>query len=342
MTVDDGHRTAVLTRMIRARVFDQSLGDEFAKQREHAKAAFGGRNSAFEDDNTEFHIPIQGNIELALGQEATPAAVCSWLTPDDYAAGTHRSHALALAKGVAMDRLLAEIYGKRTGLAGGRAGDFMLNDRDVHFENSAIMAQLTAVALGHAFAHRRRGTGGVATVFIGDGASNQGIVHETMNLAAAWGLPVVFVIEDNGYAISTTRSAASAVADLAVRAQAYGMPGVSLADRDVDDLIAAAGTAVTRARDGGGPSLLVSRTHRLAGAFEGDNQSYRPDGELEREAEDDALRAWSVLLREQGVVDAAWLEAAYTDAAVEFAEALSFAQTSPYPAADSALEGLFA
>lgn len=342
MQVEPDRRRSVLRTMIRARVFEESLGEEFAKQREHAKAAFGGRNSAFEDYNVEFRVPIQGNIELAIGQEAAPAAVCSWLTADDYAAGTHRSHALAVAKGVPVHRILAEIYGRQTGLTGGRGGDFMLNDPDVSFENSAIMAQLTSVSLGHAFAHGRRGTGGVATVFIGDGASNQGVVHESMNLAALWQLPVVFVIEDNGYAISTPRTRSSAVADLSVRAQAYGMPGRAVYDREVDELIVAAGAAVARARAGEGPSLLVSRTHRLRGAFEGDNQSYRPDGELEREEAADALWWYADLLLSQGLVDAPWLADVRARAEEEFGSGLAFAESSALPDPTTAAEGLFA
>lgn len=342
MQVEPDRRTAVLRTMIRARVFEQSLGEEFAKQREHAKAAFGGRNSAFEDYNVDFRIPIQGNIELAIGQEAAPAAVCSWLATDDYAAGTHRSHALALAKGVPAPRILAEIYGRRTGLAGGRAGDFMLNDPDVNFENSAIMAQLTSVSLGHAFAHKRCGSNGVAVVFIGDGASNQGVVHESMNLAALWCLPVVFVIEDNGYAISTPRTHSSAVGDLSLRARAYGMPGHAIDDRHVDQLISVAGIAVGRAREGLGPSLLVSRTHRLRGAFEGDNQTYRPDGELEREEANDALRWYTDLLLSEGLVDAGWVAEVTAQSEAEFESALTFAETSDLPDPTLAAEGLFA
>ena len=341
MTSDE-RRREVLRTMIRARAFEVRLGDEFAKQREHAKRAFGGRNSAFEDYNLAFRIPIQGNIELSIGQEAGPAALCSWLTPDDYAAGTHRSHSLALAKGVRPDRILAEIYGRATGLVGGRGGDFMLSDPAVSFENSAIMAQLTAVALGHAFAHTRHRTGGVATVCIGDGASNQGIVHETMNLAAAWRLPVVFVIEDNGYAISTRRDRASAVADLSVRAAAYGIPGTALDDADVDGLIAVMGQAVTRARAGDGPSLVVVRTHRLRGAFEGDNQSYRPPGELKREAGADALDRYTALLTGAAVVSRAWVDQVRAAAEDEFGQALAFAESSPDPEPATAQEGLFA
>ncbi|MBF4769362.1 thiamine pyrophosphate-dependent dehydrogenase E1 component subunit alpha [Nocardioides agariphilus] len=342
MTTTAERRIGVLRTMVRARAFEEGLGEEFAKQREHAKAAFGGRNSAFEDYNAEFHIPIQGNIELAIGQEATPAAMCAWLTPDDYAAGTHRSHALAIAKGVPIDRMLAEIYGRATGLAGGRGGDFMLNDPDSGFENSAIMAQLTAVALGHAFAHQRQRTGGVATVFIGDGASNQGVVHESMNLAALWKLPVVFVIEDNGYAISTRRKSSSAVEDLSARALPYGMPGSTTEDREVDRLISTAGEAVARARRGDGPSLLVSRTHRLRGAFEGDSQAYRPDGELEDEEASDALPAYGRLLVEEGLVDDSWIRDIRAGAEADFARALDFAESSPYPEPETAREGLFA
>ncbi|SDS53484.1 thiamine pyrophosphate-dependent dehydrogenase E1 component subunit alpha [Jiangella sp. DSM 45060] len=342
MTIDDDRRRGVLATMIAARAFEDGLGAEFAKQRAHAKGAFGGRNGAFEDHSLEFRIPIQGNIELSTGQEAGPAALCSWLTADDYAAGTHRSHSLAVAKGVAWRPMLAEIYGRATGLCGGRGGDFMLNDPSVNFENSAIMAQLTAVALGHAFAHRRSGTGGVAAAVIGDGASNQGVVHESMNLAALWRLPVLFVIEDNGYAISTPRRRSSPVGDLSVRATAYGMPGASVDDSDVDALIETFGTAVARARAGDGPSLVVVRTHRLRGAFEGDNQSYRPAGELDDETAADSLPAYAARLLAAGVVTEEWLDETRAAAAAAFDDALRFAESSPFPDAEHALEGLFA
>lgn len=342
MSSNDEQLRTVVRTMIRARIFEESLGDEFAKQREHAKRAFGGRNGAFEDHNAEYTIPIQGNIELSIGQEAAAAALCSWLNTDDYAAGTHRSHALAIAKGVRMDRILAEIYGRATGLVGGRGGDFMLNDPDVNFENSAIMAQLTGVALGHAFAHRRQSSSGIAAVFIGDGASNQGIVHEAMNLAALWALPVIFVIEDNGYAISTERARSSSVEDLAVRALAYGMPGRSLDDSSLNEIVEGFGSAVARARSGAGPGLVVVHTHRLRGAFEGDNQSYRPAGELEREARRDALALYVEDLLSRGIIDAVWLDEARSAAIREFEEGLSLAEASPYPDPATAQEGLFA
>jgi pyruvate dehydrogenase E1 component alpha subunit len=335
-------RVAVLAQMIRSRVFETRLGDEFAAQREHARRAYGGRNSAFEDYNAAYRIPIQGNIELSIGQEAGPAAVCAWLDDDDYAAGTHRSHSLALAKGVPERDILAEIYGKATGLCGGRAGDFLLNDPRVNFENSAIMAQLTAVALGFGFAAKRKGTTSIATVFIGDGASNQGVVHESMNLAAVWSLPVVFVIEDNDYAISTRARATIATGDVARRGPAYGIPSVRVPDRDTDRLIDEAGTAVGRARSGQGPSLLVIDTNRLRGAFEGDNQSYRPAGELDAASERDALPAFEGRLLTECVVSQEWVEAQYHRAGEVFDEALAFAQASPFPDAATAAEGVFA
>lgn len=337
-----GRRTHVLANMIRSRVFEERLGAEFTKQRAHAKSAFGGRNSAFEDYNTEYRIPVQGNLELSIGQEAAPSALCSWLTADDYTAGTHRSHSLAIAKGVDLNKMLAEIYGRSTGLCDGKAGDFMLNDPGVSFENSAIMAQLTGVCIGHAYVHQRHATGGVAAVFIGDGASNQGIVHETMNLAALWKLPAVFVIEDNGYAISTPRARASAVDDLSARADAYGMPGTLVDDRDVDGLIATFGTAVSRARNGDGPSLVVAQTSRLRGAFEGDDQSYRPGDELSCEHGRDALPAYTAFLIDEGVVDQSWVNGRYDTAHAEFDSALAFAESSDYPATTIATEGLFA
>ena len=339
---ETNRRTAVLAQMIRSRVFETALGEVFAAQREHAKAALGGRNSAFEDYNAGHRIDIQGNIELSIGQEAGPAAVCAWLRDSDYAAGTHRSHSLALAKGVSARELLAEIYGRETGLCGGRAGDFMLNDTQVNFENSAIMAQLTGVALGHAFAAKRRGRDDIAVVFIGDGASNQGIVHESMNLAAVWALPVVFVIEDNEYAISTPSRSTIATGDLSLRGAAYGIPAARTADRRTDELIHKAGRMVARAQAGEGPSLLVIETNRLRGAFEGDNQSYRPPGELDSAGERDALPIYADRLLADGVVTREWIEDQHRMADEQFAADLAFAEGSPFPIAETALEGVFA
>lgn len=335
-------RRDVLAQMIRSRTFEECLKKEFAAQREHAKGCFGGRNSAFEEYNREFRIPIQGNLELSIGQEAAQTAICAWLSEADYAAGTHRTHALALAKGVRTADILAEIYGKQTGLCGGRGGDFMLNDSRVNYENSVIMAQLTSVALGFAFAFKRAGSQNIATVFIGDGASNQGVVHEAMNLASAWKLPVVFVIEDNHYAISATRHASSAVSDLSLRAIGYDMPGRRIDDRSVDELIDTFGEVVTRAREGGGPSLVVVRTRRLEGAFEGDTQQYRPAGELQAEWADDSLAGYSKLLVDQGVVTQEWISGLQASAAADFAAGLEAAIAAPYPDPKSAELGVFA
>lgn len=339
---DDARRRAVLRRMIRSRAFETALGVEFEAQRDRARNAIGGRNSAFEEYNAEYRIPIQGNLELAIGQEAAPAALCEWLRTDDYAAGTHRSHALAISKGVEFYPILAEIYGREGGLCGGRAGDFMLHDVDVNFENSAIMGQLTAVALGHAFARKKQGSDAVAAVAIGDGASNQGVVHESMNLASLWRLPVIYLIEDNQYAISTHASRSSAVADLSRRALGYDMPAVRLDDRDVDELIIRFGQAVDRARRGEGPSLVVVRTRRLRGAFEGDNQSYRHAGELASEEAANALDGYERQLVASGVVEADWRDRITAEVALEFKAALRKAEASELPKPATATEGLFA
>jgi pyruvate dehydrogenase E1 component alpha subunit len=283
---------------------------------------------------------IPGEMHLSAGQEPVAAGVCAHLRPGDAVTATHRPHHFALAHGIDIDRMAAEIYGRETGLGRGRGGHMHLFDPGIHFSCSGIIAEGYPPALGQAFAFNYRGSGGVAVAVTGEGAANQGAFHESLNLAALWRLPVVFVVEDNDWGISVSRSASTAVPDNSVRAAAYGMPGIRVGDNDVEGVYSAAGEAVERARSGGGPTLIEVHTLRLWGHFEGDAQGYRP--ELADVPGRDPIPAYEARLRADEVLDEGEIARVRTQAAARVERAVQFAKDSPHPDPAQAREYVFA
>jgi acetoin:2,6-dichlorophenolindophenol oxidoreductase subunit alpha len=199
--------------------------------------------------------PVPGEMHLAAGQEPVAVGVCAHLQQADSVVGTHRPHHFAIAKGVPLDRMAAEIYGKATGLGKGKGGHMHLFDPEHKFSCSGIIGASLPPACGAALAAKKKGTNAVAVAFFGEGAANQGSFHESLNLAAVWQLPVIFVCEDNSWAISVPKTASTAIASNADRAAAYGIPGVRVEHNDALEVYEVAGEAVARARRGGGPSL---------------------------------------------------------------------------------------
>jgi TPP-dependent pyruvate/acetoin dehydrogenase alpha subunit len=244
---------------------------------------------------------IPGEMHLSAGQEPVAAGVCAHLRPTDAVTATHRPHHIAIAHGMDLDRLAAEIFGRETGLGHGRGGHMHLFDPQTHFSCSGIIAEGLPPALGQAFAFQRQDGERVAVAFTGEGAANQGAFHESLNLAALWRLPVVFVVEDNDWAISVPRAASTAIRSNADRAAAYGIPGARVEDNDVEAVYTVAGEAVARARAGEGPSLIEVHTLRLWGHFEGDAQGYRP--ELAEVPERDPIPAYAQRLIEADILD---------------------------------------
>ncbi|MEQ6901418.1 thiamine pyrophosphate-dependent dehydrogenase E1 component subunit alpha [Nocardioides sp. YIM 152588] len=271
---------------------------------------------------------VPGEMHLSAGQEPVAAGICAPLTTDDAVTATHRPHHLAIAHGVDLRAMTAEIFGRATGLGHGRGGHMHLFDPQTHFSCSGIIAEGYPPALGQAFAFRRAGTDRVAVAVTGEGAANQGAFHESLNLAARWRLPVVFVVEDNDWAISVPRDAATAIASNADRAAAYGIPGERVGN-DVEAVYAAASRAVARARAGDGPSLIEVHTVRLWGHFEGDAQGYRDD--LESAAERDPIPAYEATLLADGVLDDAAVAAVREEASALVEEAVAYAKESPIP-----------
>jgi len=282
---------------------------------------------------------VPGEMHLSAGQEPVAAGVCAHLTTDDAVTATHRPHHFAVAHGVDLEKMAAEIFGRETGLGRGRGGHMHLFDPATHFSCSGIIAEGYPPALGQAFAFKRRGTDRIAVAVTGEGAANQGAFHESLNLAARWTLPVVFVVEDNDWGISVPRSVSTAIGSNADRAAAYGIPGERV-ENDVEAVYDAAARAVARARAGEGPSLLEVHTLRMWGHFEGDAQGYRP--ELSEVSEHDPIPRYEQTLRDAGLLDDDKVDEIrrLVNTAVE--DAVTFAKSSPIPDPSTATDYVFA
>ncbi|MCQ4305302.1 pyruvate dehydrogenase (acetyl-transferring) E1 component subunit alpha [Stutzerimonas frequens] len=285
--------------------------------------------------------PIPGEMHLSNGQEPCAVGVCAHLEAADIVTATHRPHHIAVAKGVDLNEMMAEIFGKATGLSGGRGGHMHLFDGRVNFSCSGIIAEGMGPAVGAALSRQMQGKPGVAVSFIGEGAANQGAFHETLNLAALWKLPVVFVIEDNAWGISVAKASATCIKQHHVRAAAYGMPGVFVENNDPDGVFRAAGEAIERARAGGGPTLIEIETYRLAGHFMGDGETYRPEGEKDGLMKKDPIPGYRQRLIDEGVMTEAQAEDIAARARGRIDEAVEFARESPYPRPEEALEQVF-
>lgn len=286
--------------------------------------------------------PIPGEMHLSNGQEPCAVGVCAHLGPIDIVTSTHRPHHVAIAKGVDLKKMAAEIFGKKTGLSGGRGGHMHIFDPKVNFSCSGIIAQGMGPAVGAALSRKLQGKEGVAVSYIGEGAANQGAFHEALNLAALWKLPVIFVVEDNAWGISVAKTSSTAVPNNAMRAQAYGMPGQLVSGNDPVAIFSAAGEAVARARSGGGPTLLDLETDRLAGHFMGDAEAYRPKGELETLRARDPIPGLARRLQQEDGLTDADIGAIMSRARATVDEAIKFARESDYPAPEEALEKVFA
>lgn len=285
--------------------------------------------------------PVPGEMHLAAGQEPVAVGVCAHLRKEDTVVGTHRPHHFAIAKGVPLDKMTAEMFGKVTGLGHGKGGHMHLFDPEHKFSCSGIIGASLPPACGAALAAKKQGKDWVAVAFFGDGAANQGSFHESLNLAALWKLPVVFICEDNKYAISVEKVESTSVAWNADRAAAYGIPGVLVERNDALEVFQAAGAAIARARRGDGPTLIEVKTDRYLGHFQGDAEGYRPKGETDELRKHDPIPLLAEFLHKHGVMDAA-RERELTDRAkARVAAAYEFARTSPYPNPEDALLHVF-
>lgn len=282
---------------------------------------------------------VPGSIHLCNGQEAIPVGACRTLRPGDYVSATYRGHGWALARGVPMPDLFAEIMGRDSALCGGRAASPYLSDPAHNFvgENSIVGAGVP-VAVGAALTARSRGDGTVSLVSIGDGATNQGNVHEAINLAAVLDLPLVIVVENNVYSEMSPIADMVRVTRLSERAAAYGIPGCTVDGNDPDAVAEAVGAVVERARAGAGPSLVEAMTQRLVGHYSGDVQHYRPAGEVA------AAKLTEPLVRLRETADPAMranFDAIDAEVAAEVESAVAAAREIPVPDPATAREHVY-
>ena len=260
----------------------------------------------FEDKVQELFMQskIEGTTHLCQGQEAVSVGAIAALRADDYLTITYRGHGHALARGMPMEAAFGELMGLTSGCCRGVGGSMHLTDFSRNLIGSfAIIGASYSVAVGAALSARLRDTDGIALAFCGDGATNIGTFHESLNMASVWKAPVVFVIENNLYGEYTPLRDTTGVEDLAERAQAHGMPGVVVDGQDIDAVHEATDSAATRARAGGGPTLIEAKTYRYRGHSRTDPAKYRPEGELERWKRRDPIDLLAARLVAEGLIE---------------------------------------
>lgn len=275
---------------------------------------------------------VPGMTHLCSGQEATAVGVCAALEREDFIASHHRGHGHCLAKGARADRLMAEILGRADGYCGGRSGTLHIYDAsNANLGTNGIVGGGIPLATGAGLSAKVLGTQQVAVAFFGDGALNQGIVHECMNMASLWKLPVIYVCENNGYGEFTAMETVTAGASLPARGEVFGISSQMIDGMDVLAVRGAAAQAVVRARAGDGPSFLVCNTYRYGGHHVTDRQDYKSSDEVaEWRAKDPILRLRRLLL-EQGIAGDQALDEVHAEVAGVVREAYAFATASPEP-----------
>jgi len=286
---------------------------------------------------------VPGTIHLCAGQEAVAVGVCANLRKDDSITSTHRGHGHCIAKGAQLSRVMAEVLGKRTGYCKGKGGSMHIADFSIGMLGAtAVVGAGIPIAAGAGLSIRLRETDQVVACFFGEGASNQGTFHEGINMAAIWTLPVVFVCENNLYAMGTRQSRVMTIENIADRAAAYGIPGVVVDGNDVLAVYEAAREAVERAREGKGPTLIECKTYRLKGHSRFDPATYRPKEEVEEWLKKDPILRFRARLLETGTLTDEEVNKIEKEVFTAVEEAVKFALESPYPEPKEALEDVYA
>ncbi|EPG5281428.1 thiamine pyrophosphate-dependent dehydrogenase E1 component subunit alpha [Pseudomonas aeruginosa] len=286
---------------------------------------------------------IPGFVHLYAGEEASAAGVMAHLRDDDCIASTHRGHGHCIAKGVDVHGMMAEIYGKKTGVCQGKGGSMHIADLEKGMLGAnGVVGAGAPLAAGAALAAKLKGSDAVAAAFFGDGGSNEGAVFEAMNLAAVWNLPCLFVAENNGYAEATAANWSVACDHIADRAAGFGMPGVTVDGFDFFAVHEAAGAAIERARAGEGPSLIEVKLIRYYGHFEGDAQTYRDPDEVKHYRETrDCLKQFRERTCHAGLLSASDLDAIDAEVEARIEDAVQRAKNDPKPEPDDLLRDVY-
>lgn len=284
---------------------------------------------------------IPGTMHLYIGEEAVAVGVCAVLDINDFITSTHRGHGHCIAKGASLKKMMAELFGKRTGYCKGKGGSMHITDKSIGMLGAnAVVGGALPIAVGAGLSCKLKYPNRVTACFFGDGASNQGTFHEGINMAAAWDLPVIFVCENNLYAMGTSQSMVMKIDDIAKRAAGYGIPGVTVDGNDVMAVYNVAKEAVSRARNGEGPTLLECKTYRHKGHSRFDPATYRPKDEVTAWLSRDPLVLFRKKLLEKGIPEELF-EKIEDEVAAEMEEAVTFAQESPSPAPEEALDDVW-
>ncbi|MDD5987680.1 MAG: pyruvate dehydrogenase (acetyl-transferring) E1 component subunit alpha [Eubacteriales bacterium] len=302
----------------------------------------------FEEQTFEFYKRglMAGLAHLYMGEEAVATGVCGALNEKDYIGSTHRGHGHLIARGADLDKMMAEILGKKTGYSNGKGGSMhiMAMDKGILGANGIVGGEIP-IATGAAYSAKYRKTDQVSIAFLGDGASNEGTFHESVNMAAAWHLPCIYVIENNLYGISVDIRDVTNTPDLSVRAKGYNIPGVTVDGMDVTAVYEAAKEAVARARAGEGPTIIEAKTYRWQGHHVGDPAVYR-SRKSKTEKEDwmkkDPIKNLKAAMMEENLASADEFEKIEADVEADIAAAAKFAEESDYPAAEDAFNNIFA
>jgi pyruvate dehydrogenase E1 component alpha subunit len=286
---------------------------------------------------------MPGTMHQAIGQEAVAAGVGLALRPDDLMTSTHRGHGHAIAKGVPMRAIMAEMFARQTGASGGMGGSLHIFDVSRGFLGSTgIVGAGVPIAAGAALAGQLEGSDRVVVSFFGEGAANQGAVHEAINICAIWHLPVVLVCENNRYAVSMPAERAFAIEHVAQRGQGYGIPAVTIDGNDVFAVHTTTSAAIARARTGEGPTLIECETYRFKGHSRFEPGKYRPPGELEERMRHDPIELLRERLTDQAGLSREALEDIRAEVETEVADAISFARSSTPASAETARSLAFA
>jgi TPP-dependent pyruvate/acetoin dehydrogenase alpha subunit len=319
----------MLRLMYRIRCFENGV-----KAMYEWRAHFGRRETAADDYDAESRGLIGGAVHLCIGQEAVAVGTCAALGKDDYVVSSHRGHGHAIAKGVDVKRIMAELMGRDTGCCHGYGGSMHLFSRERSLlGGNGIIGAGIPIAMGAAFAAKYRGTRQVAVGFFSDGATNQGTFHESLNMAALWELPVIYVCENNLHAFTTPAEIALAIPDVSARASAYGIPGHVVDGMDVLKVYDAVCEAAARARDGQGPTLLECKTFRFERHC-GASAGHEDPKQLEAWLPQDPIRRFERQLIEAQAVSAEEQGAMKAEMEREIQDAVAFGKRSPFPSVE--------
>jgi len=293
---------------------------------------------------TEYRKGLPGFVHSSIGQEAIPAGVCAFLREDDYTITTHRGHGDIIAKGAQLDRMMAELFAKKTGYCKGKGGSMHIADVSRNILGATgIVGDGLPIAAGVGAALKMQGLDSIMVAFFGDGATNSGAFHEGIGLATAWSLPVLFVCQNNQYQQSTPTRDYTRLTDIADRAKGYGIPGITVDGNDAIAVAEVAREAIEKCRKGEGPILIVANTYRTVGHHMGDpGTSYRPKEEIEEWKKKDPIKRLRQQIVQNKTATDAELDEIENNVLRELDEAVKFAQESPEPTPEEALEDIYA